>query len=62
MTEAEQQQIIANTNKLIAEQQKLLAEAGKLRIDRWVTPIIIIFGGIGSVIGAASAVYRLIHG
>ena len=69
------QQIVANTNKLIAEQQKLLAEANKLRdeggklrteqrklrIDRWVAPVIIVFGGLGSFTASWAAVSALLH-
>jgi hypothetical protein len=61
-TTAELQHLIADTNKLLAEQQKLLAEAAKLKTDRLIGPAIIIFGGFGSFVAAATVVYRLLHG
>lgn len=69
MTDTELQQIVANTNKLLIEQQKLVAETlkltteeRKLRIDRWLAPVIVVFGAIGSLIGGFSVVWRLLHG
>jgi hypothetical protein len=70
------QQMLANTNKLLAEQQKLMVEQqklaietlklgtenSKLRVDRWLSPVVVVFGAIGSLIGGFSIVYRLLHG
>ncbi len=60
-TTIELQRLIAETNKFVAEQRKLLAEAGKLRLDRWLGPVIVIFGGLGSLIAGYSAVAALLH-
>jgi len=53
---------MAESAKFAAEQRKLIAEAAKLDRDRWLAPLIAIGAGIGSLIGAASVVYRLILG
>jgi hypothetical protein len=37
-----------------------MAESNKLRIDRWLAPVIIVFGAIGSLIGSWSANYALV--
>jgi hypothetical protein len=57
----------AETRKLFAERDektaatiKAYAEVRKLNIDRWLTPIIVIFGGIGSLIAGFAAIHRLL--
>ena len=57
----ELQRLIEETRKFVAEQHKLMAEADKLRIDRWLGPVIVIFGGLGSLVAGYSAVAALLH-
>jgi len=60
--QAELQRMLEETRKFVAEAHKLEAERRKLDRDRWLAPIIGVGAGIGSLIGAASVVYRLLHG
>ena len=60
--QAEIQRMLEETRKFVAEAHKLEAERRKLDRDRWLAPVIAVGAGIGSVIGAASAVYHLLHG
>ena len=53
--------LIEETRKFTAEQHKLIAEASKFRIERWLSPVIVIFGAIGSLIGSAAAISALWH-
>jgi hypothetical protein len=55
------QRLIEETRKFTAEQHKLIAEAGKMRIERWLTPVIVVFGAIGSFIASWSTVSALLH-
>jgi hypothetical protein len=55
------QRMIEETRKFVAEQHKLMAERDKLRIDRWLTPLVIVFGAIGSFIGAWATVRALLR-
>jgi hypothetical protein len=54
--------LIEETRKFVAEQHKLIAEASKFRVERWLAPLIAVFGGIGALIAAWSAVTALLHG
>jgi len=58
---AEYHKLAAEEDKLRAESLKLQAEANKLRVDRWLAPVIVIFGGLGSLIAAYSAVTALLR-
>jgi hypothetical protein len=72
----ETRKFVAEAHKLEAEQRKLQAErdlqtaatiqsyaaTAKINRDRWLAPITIIGAAVGSVIGAAAVVYRLIVG
>jgi hypothetical protein len=49
------------TRKFTAEQHKLIAEASKFRVDRWLGPVLAVFGAIGALIGSWSAVKALLH-
>jgi hypothetical protein len=40
--------LIEETRKFTAEQHKLTAEATKFRVERWLLPITIIAGGLGT--------------
>jgi hypothetical protein len=51
--------LIEETRKFIAEQHKLIAEASKFRMERWLTPLIIIFGGVGAFTASWAAVSAL---
>jgi hypothetical protein len=62
MTERETVEIlrmIEETRKFVAEQHKLIAEAGKFRMDRWLAPLIGIFGGLGAFTASWAAVSAL---
>jgi hypothetical protein len=64
MTERETIEIlrlIEETRKFMAEQHKLIAEASKFKIDRWLGPVIVIFGGLGSFTASWAAVNALLH-
>ena len=54
-------QMIAETQKYTAEQHKLLAEASKFRMERWLSPIIIVAGAIGTFIGSSAALAAFWH-
>ena len=54
-------QLIAETRKFMAEQHKLIAEASKFRTERWLGPVIVVFGGLGSFIVSWAAVSALLH-
>jgi hypothetical protein len=58
---AEQNKLTAEHSKLVAEMFKLYAEEAKLRRDRWIAPVTAAGAAIGSVIGAAAVVWRLLH-
>jgi hypothetical protein len=45
----EMQRLIEETRKFTAEQHKLIAEASKMRTERWLMPVIVVFGAIGSL-------------
>jgi hypothetical protein len=51
----------AAATEYTAEQHKLIAETGKMRVERWLTPVLVVFGSIGSLIGGWSAVSALLH-
>jgi hypothetical protein len=55
------QRLIEETRKFTAEQHKLIAETGKMRNERWLTLVLVVFGAIGSLIGGWSAVSALLH-
>jgi hypothetical protein len=52
----ETRKFVAESHKLEAERRKLEAEASKLNIDRWLTPMLVIGGALGSGIAAFAAV------
>jgi hypothetical protein len=60
--QAELQRMLEETRKFVAEAHKLEAERRKLDRDRWLAPLIAIGAGVGSLIGASSLVWRLLHG
>jgi hypothetical protein len=53
--------LIAETAKFTAEQHKLIAEASKFRTERWLLPIVVVAGGLGSFTAAYAAVAALLH-
>jgi hypothetical protein len=55
------QRLIEETRKFTAEQRKLIAEAGKMRVERWLTPMLVVFGAIGSLVASWSAISALLH-
>jgi uncharacterized protein (DUF3084 family) len=73
---AETRQLFAEHDKLFAEERKLMAErdqptaatiksyaeTAKIHRDRWLAPLLAIGAFFGSLIGAGSAIYRLILG
>jgi hypothetical protein len=66
---AEHDKLFAETRKLGAERDQLTAaavrayaETAKLNRDRWLAPLVAVAAAIGTAIGAASAIYRLILG
>jgi hypothetical protein len=64
MTERETVEIlrlIEETRKFTAEQHKLIAEASKFRMERWLNPVIVIFGGLGAFTASWAAVSALLH-
>jgi hypothetical protein len=67
MTERETIEIlrlIEETRKFTAEQHKLIAEASKFKAERWLAPVIIVAGGLGSFTvswAAISALLRIAH-
>ena len=62
MSDARLQAELQRMLEEIAEAHKLEAERRKLDRDRWLAPGIAIGAGVGSLIGAAAAVYHLLHG
>ena len=58
---AEQHKLIAEASKFTAEQHKLIDEAIKFRIERWLTPLVVIFGGLGAFTASWAAVSALLH-
>ena len=64
MTEQETVEIlrlIEETRKFTTEQHKLIAEASKFRVEKWLTPLVIIFGGLGAFTASYAAVSALLH-
>jgi hypothetical protein len=64
MTEYETTEVlrmIEETRKFMIEQHKLMAEASKFKIDRWLGPVIVIFGGLGSFTASWAVVNALLH-
>jgi hypothetical protein len=57
----ETKKFVAEHDKLMSEARKLDAERGKMNIDRWLAPVIVFGGGIGSAIAGFAAVWRLLH-
>jgi hypothetical protein len=60
--EAEQRKLQAERDLQTAATIKSYAETAKINRDRWLAPVIATGAAVGSIIGAASAVYRLIIG
>jgi hypothetical protein len=58
---AEQNKLTAEHGKLVAEMFKLYAEEAKLRRDRWIAPVTAVGAAVGSLIGAAAVIWRLLH-
>jgi hypothetical protein len=58
---AEQGKLLSEQSKLHAEERKFLAERSKLRVDLWLGPVIVLFGGLGSLVAAYAAVGALFH-
>jgi hypothetical protein len=54
----EQHKLIAET---MAEQHKLIAEASKFKIERWLAPVIIVAGSLGSFTASFAAVRALLR-
>jgi hypothetical protein len=59
--DVELRRLIEETRKFTAEQHKLMAERDKLRTDRWLAPVVIVFGAIGSLIGGFATIRALLH-
>ena len=57
----ETRKFTAEQHKLIAEASKLIAEANKFKIERWLTPLIVVFGSIGALIAGWSTISALLH-
>jgi hypothetical protein len=53
--------LIEETRKFTAEQHKLIAAASKFRIERWLAPIIIVAGGLGSFTASWAAIGALLR-
>lgn len=53
--------LIEETRKFTAEQHKLIAEASKFKVERWLAPVIIIAGGLGSFTASWAAVSALLR-
>lgn len=51
----------AEQHKLMAEHYKLLAEANKFRMERWLMPFVLLFGGLGAFTASFAAVSALLH-
>lgn len=61
------QRLIEETRKFVAEQHKLMAEQykmtaeTKLRMERWLMPLVLLFGGLGAFTASFAAVSALFH-